>query len=175
MKNNKLKKYLLLSGLIVALVAVAVVNFLISNGVNNNQTADADIPEVDGAIQADDLAVLSSGDYFNDYRVNRESQRQEEVAYLDSIIENEKSDMETIKEAQNQKIELVRVMEAELTIEGLLASGGFSQAIVTVKQGSVNVVINEESITKEQAAKILDIVRQETGEPAQNIKIILQG
>lgn len=175
MKNNKLKKYLLLSGLIVALVAVAVVNFIIGNGVNNNQTADADVPEVEGAIQADDLAVLSSGDYFNDYKVNRESQRQTEVAYLDSIIENEKSDMDTIKEAQNQKIEIVRVMEAELTIEGLLASGGFSQAIVTVKQGSVNVVINEESITKEQAAKILDLVRQETGEPAQNIKIILQG
>lgn len=175
MKNNKLKKYLLLSALIVALVAVAVVNFLIQNGVNNNQTADAEIPEVEGAIQADDLAVLSSGDHFNDYKVNRENQRQTEVAYLDSIIENEKSDMETIKEAQNQKIEIVRVMEAELTIEGLLASGGFSKAIVTVKQGSVNVVINEESITKEQAAKILDIVRQETGEPAQNIKIILQG
>lgn len=175
MKNNKLKKYLLLSGLIVALVAVAVVNFLIGNGVNNNQTADADVPEVEGAIQEDDLAVLSSGDYFNDYKVNRESQRQTEVAYLDSIIENEKSDMDTIKDAQNQKIEIVRVMEAELTIEGLLASGGFSQAIVTVKQGSVNVVINEEAISKEQAAKILDIVRQETGEPAQNIKIILQG
>ena len=175
MKKDKLKKYLLLSGLIVALVAVAAVNFLIGSGASKNTTADVDTGEIEGAMQADDLAVLSSGDYFNDYKVNRESRRETEILYLDSIIENDKSDMDTIKDAQNQKIEIVRIMEAELTIEGLLASGGFADAIVTVQQGSVNIVVNEQEITKEQAAKILDIVREQTGERAQNIKIILQG
>jgi stage III sporulation protein AH len=65
-------------------------------------------------------------------------------------------------------------MENELTIEGLLTASGFDDAIVTVQTGSVNVVIKAKEITKEEAAKILDIVRQETGESAQNIKVMLQ-
>ena len=65
-------------------------------------------------------------------------------------------------------------MESELKIEGLLVASGFSDAIVTVQEGSVNVVIKAAEISKEQAAKILEIVKDETGEPAQNIKIILQ-
>lgn len=175
MKNKKTKKYLLLAGLVVALVAVGYVNFAVGNSADNSNLANVEGIEIEGALQADDLAVMSAGDYFNEYRVNRESVRKTEVAYLDSIIDNEKSDMDTIKDAQNQKMEIVRIMEAELTIEGLLASSGFAGAIVTVQTGSVNVVINEKSISKEQAAQILEIVREQTSEPASNIKIILQG
>lgn len=174
MKNNKLKKVLLLSGLILALVAVAVVNYFIGTGANKDNIADSDVPEVEDALQADDLAVMS-GDYISDYRENRESKRNTEIALLDSIIDNERSDMEEVKDAQNQKIEIVKIMESELKIEGLLASSGFSQAVVVIKTGSVNVVVGEEAITKEQAAQILEIVREQTGEPAQNIKILLQG
>ena len=65
-------------------------------------------------------------------------------------------------------------MENKLTIEGLLVASGFEDAIVTVQTGSVNVVLKAKEITKEQAAKILEIVRQETGESPQNIKIMLQ-
>ncbi len=101
--------------------------------------------------------------------------RETEVAYLDSIIANEKSDAETLKDAQSQKTQIVERMESELTIEGLLMAAGFEDAIVTVQKGSVNVVIKGAQISKEDAAKVLEIVRAETGEPAQNIKVILQG
>jgi stage III sporulation protein AH len=172
MKNNKVKKYLLLTGLIVVLVAVGYINFALGNGAGKNVAAAT--PEIEGALQADDVAVISSQDYFEDYKANRANVRDTEVAYLDSIISNSNSDAETVKDAQDQKIEIVRSMESELTIEGLLVASGFSDAIVTVQEGSVNVVIKAAEISKEQAAKILEIVKDETGEPAQNIKIILQ-
>lgn len=177
MKNKKTGKYLLLAGLIVVLVAVGYINFAIVNNPGEDQMAGADGEEIaiDGALQADDLAVMSTEDYFKDYKTNRQSVRTTEVAYLDSIISNENSDMETVKDAQNQKIEIVAVMEAELKIEGLLAASGFTDAIITIQKGSVNVVIKAKEISKEQAAKILEIVRKETNEPAQNIKVILQG
>ena len=177
MKNKKTKKYLLLAGLIVVLIAVGYVNFLIGSDAAKETVADTgdEEIEIDGALQADDLAVMSTEDYFSNYRLSRQSTRETEIAYLDSIIENEKSDADTVKDAQSQKIEIVRIMEAELTIEGLLAAGGFADAIVTVQTGSVNVVLDTQQITKEEAAKILDIVREQTGEPAQNIKVILQG
>ena len=177
MKNKKVRNYLLLGGLIIVLVAVGYVNYIIGND-SESYTAEAqeeETVEIEDALQADDLAVMSTEEYFSSYKANRESVRDEEIAYLDSIIDNENSDEETLKDAQSQKIEIVRAMEAELTIEGLLVAIGFSDAIVTVQEGSVNVVLNKEEISAEEAAKILEIVREETDEPAQNIKVILQG
>jgi len=110
MKNKKTGKYLLLAGLIVVLIAVGYINFALVNNPGTDQVA-ADTEEIviDGALQADDLAVMSTEDYFEEYKMKRESVRVTEVAYLDSIISNEKSDMETVKDAQNQKIEIVGV------------------------------------------------------------------
>lgn len=173
MKNSKVRKYLLLTGLIVVLVAVGYINFSLGNGPGKD-LATAPTNKIEGALQADDIAVISSQDYFVDFKETRESRRDTEIALLDSIISNENSDAEAVKDAQDQKIAIVRSMESELKIEGLLVASGFSDAIVTVQEGSVNVVIKAAEITKEQAAKILEIVKDETGEPAQNIKIILQ-
>ena len=172
MKNSKVKKYLLLTGLIVVLVAVGYINFALGN--NGAKDVAAATPEIEGALQNDDVAVINSQNYFEDYKANRENRRDTEIALLDSIISNKDSDAEAIKDAQDQKIEIVRSMESELTIEGLLVASGFSDAIVTVQDGSINVVIKAAEISKEQAAKVLEIVKDETGEPAQNIKIILQ-
>ncbi len=178
MKNKKMGRYLLLAGLIVLLAGVGYLNYALGTGAQPENVADAaDLPgeEIEGALSADDLAVMSTENYFKDYKANRESVRDTEVAYLDSIISSDKSDKETVQDAQDQKIEIVQQMESELTIEGLVMAAGFEDAIVTVQKGSVNVVIKAAEITKEDAAKILEIVRQETGEPAQNIKVMLQG
>lgn len=177
--NKKTGRYLLLAGLIVLLGGVGYLNYALGNGADTNTVVDAaamESPgaEVEGALSADDLAVMSTENYFEDYKANRESVRNTEVAYLDSIISNENSDNETVQDAQDQKIEIVQRMESELKIEGLVMASGFDDAIVTVQQGSVNVVIKADQISKEDAAKVLEIVRQETGEPAQNIKVILQ-
>ena len=174
MKNSKTKKYLLLTGLIVVLIAVGYINFALGNGATNNVAANSSSsPKISGALSADDLAVMSSAS-FDDYKANRQNVRDTEVAYLDSIISDTKSDTATIKDAQDQKMEIVQSMESELKIEGLLVASGFSDAVVTVQTGSVNVVLKATEISKEQAAEVLEIVKNQTGEAAQNIKIILQ-
>jgi len=177
MKNKKVGRYLLLAGLVVVLIGVGYLNYALGTAPKDDTTAqagDVNDSEIEGAMSADDLAVMSSDNYFEDYKANRQSVRDKEVSYLDSIISDKNSDAEMLKDAQDQKIEIVQQMENELTIEGLLMAGGFDDAIVTVQSGSVNVVIKAKEITKEEAAKILEIVRQETGESAQNIKVMLQ-
>ena len=176
MKNKKVGKYLLLAGLILVLVAVGAINYIISSNAGKNQTAaETASSDIEGAMQADDLSVMAGVDDFTAYKAERESKRETEVAYLDTIIDNENTDAATLQDAQEQKMAIVAAMESELQIEELLvATCGFDNAIVTVQEGSVNVVINTNEITAEQAAKILEIVQDETGEPAQNIKILLQ-
>ncbi len=172
MKNKKAGKYLLLAGLIIVLVAVGYINYVISSNADK-QAAEASPSDVVGAMQADDLPAMAGINDFSAFKTDRESKRETEVAYLDSIIDNENSDAETLKDAQEQKMAIVAAMESELKIEGLLVASGFSDAIVTVKDGSVTVVIDASQLTKEEAAKVLEVVQQETNEPAQNIKILL--
>ena len=174
MKNKKAGRYLLLAGLILVLVAVGVANYLISSNAGEKTAVQSTPSDIEGALQADDLSVMAGVDDFTTFKAERASKRETEVAYLDSIIDNTNTDAATLQDAQEQKMAIVAAMEAETNIEGLLvASCGFENVIVTVQDGSVNVVIDADSITSEEAAKILEIVQQETGEPAQNIKILL--
>lgn len=119
--------------------------------------------------------AAETGSFFKDYRSERNSVRAQEVAYLDSIIQNTATKQETLDEAQARKLELTDMMEKEVTVEGLLRAKGFSQAIVTLSPESVNVVVADASVTSQQAAQILQIVQNETGQPAQNVKIIPAG
>ena len=113
--------------------------------------------------------------FFATFREERESVREKEIEYLDSIITNENSDKESLKDAQDQKIELTRIMEKEMVIEGMLKAKEIEDAVVTIRTGSINVVVSLDEITDAQAAQILDIVRRETSETAENIKIIPAG
>jgi len=169
--KTKARKYLLLTGLIVALVAIGYVNFALSGSPSGTAMATPS-PKASGALSAGDLSVMSGS--FEEYKANRENRRDTEIAYLDSIISNAKSDSEQIKEAQAQKMDIVKAMESELKLEGLLVAAGFKDAIVTVQAGSVNVVLKASEITQEQAAQVLEIVQKQTGEKPQNIKIIMQ-
>ena len=170
MKN--MKSYILIGVLVVVLGVAAYLNF--SMGAKP-QPAMSELEASEKLNLGDELPVIASGDYATNYKEQREATRQEEIAYLDSIIDNEKTDKETLTDAQQQKIETVRSMEKELVVEGLLGAKGFENAIVTVHTGSVNVVVRQSEIDDAQAAQILDIVQKETGESAKNVKIILQG
>jgi stage III sporulation protein AH len=174
------KKYILIGLLVLVLIGAGYLNYALGKGgdtpsdlakasISGNGTA---VGQKSGELE---LPVMSTGDYFADYKQNRENVRQKEITTLDSIIDNDKSDQETLKDAQEQKMDIVNSMEKELTIEGLLNAKGFTDAIVTVHSGAVNVVVKLKEITEQQAAQILDIVQKETSEPAKNIKIILQG
>ena len=119
--------------------------------------------------------VSDVGAFFSDYRSERNSVRAQQVAYLDSIIQNSATQQDVLSQAQTQKIELTDRMEKEVTVEGLLRAKGFEQAIVTLSDESVNVVVSDAQLNEAQVAQILEIVQSETGESAQNVKIIPAG
>ena len=177
MKNNK--NLFLVIGLVALLVVVAIINYSLSDGTMKNleEAADSGSQINDDGLKSTDLQVpvIATGDSLNAYKVDRQDVRLKEVAYLDSIIENEKTDQEVLNEAQRQKIEITKTMEIELTVEGLIKAKGYDDAIVTVQATSVNVVVRAESLSEKQAAEILDIVKTETGKPSNVIKIMPQG
>lgn len=111
--------------------------------------------------------------YFEDFRDERNTVRGQEIDYLRMIINAEDSDKETLQNAQSRLMELVESMEREFSIESMIRSKGFLDAAVTLRNNSISVVIKGESLSDEEVARILDIVRGETGAPASKIKISL--
>ena len=128
-----------------------------------------------GLLQGETAAVsvsapMAQGSFFDMYRSERDSVRTQELAYLDAIVAQGGDEM-TLSEAQKQKMTLVGCMESELNTENLIRAKGFEEVIVSMHNGSVNVIVDADALTDEQVAQILDIVLRQTGETAENIKV----
>ncbi|MGI6192998.1 MAG: SpoIIIAH-like family protein [Christensenellales bacterium] len=174
------KKRILTIGGCALLIAVAVwANMTLSTNVANRiKTADdtpnafeGDLPQqsadVEGTVEAG-----AEDDYFAVFKANRDATREKELEYLSEMIADENTDSDTKTSAQEQKLALIDAMEKEMVIEGLLQAKGFKGVAVTVKKGSVNIVVDRESMSDTEIAQILDIAITETGEPAENIKVL---
>lgn len=112
------------------------------------------------------------GNFFETYRVDRQTTRDQTILYLDAIIGNEASSAEAIANAEASKLELTKNMEVELVLEGLIKSLGFEDAVVTNSTENVNIIVKAKELTSEQAAKILDVVLTETEKEATSVRII---
>ena len=150
------KKVIVLSVMVALLVATGVLNWAL----NDRLTADP----VDANVVTETCIAA--------YRSDREATRESEFLYLDAIISSETSSAEAKTAAEEQKLDLVERMEKELQLETLVKSKGFEDAIVTVSDSGVNVVVGAAEVTDAQAAQIYDIVQSETTFKAADVKII---
>ncbi len=130
--------------------------------------------EVDGELfePGQEAMAMSSAAAFASFRASRDSKRVSELEVLESIIVNANTSSEQIAEAQAQKLSIVDSMEKEVTVEGLIRMIGFTEAVVTIHRGSVNVVLDKPALSEAEVAQVLDICVRETGEDVGNIKIM---
>ncbi len=156
-----------LLGVALLLCGAIVANFVIGNNVDRDG-AEATLPG--GDEDAVSTGATGTAGFFASFRSDRDTTREQEIEYLDAIIE-QGADQETLADAQQQKLDIVDSMEKELTVESLLKAKGFADAAVTLHRGAVNVILSAESLTEEQVAQVLDIVMRETGEPAESVKV----
>ena len=166
-----IRKYAVLLVAGALLVGAVVLNIRLNQG-TEPVLAQGEPETEDAGMQA--AVEQTDADYFASFRAERDAVRATEIEYLDEVIAVSYSDAETLADAQAQKLALVENMEAEFTIENLLRAKGFSDAAVTFHKGSVNVVVDCPQLSSEQVAQILDVVTRETGESADNIKILSQ-
>lgn len=119
-------------------------------------------------------AVLTSGEasaVVAEAKVTREQVRAKNKEDLLAIIDNQSLSDEQKTEAVNQMVEMTDLAEKEAAAETLLASKGFSEAVVSLTSDSADVVVDAAELTDANRAQIEDIITRKTGVAAQNIVI----
>lgn len=116
-------------------------------------------------------AVLTSG-IVAEAKVTREQVRAQNKETLLEIINNEKLGEDQKSQAVAQMIEMTKTAELEATVETMLLSKGFSEAVVTLTEKGADVVVNKKELSDANRAQIEDIVTRKTGIAPENIVIV---
>lgn len=114
---------------------------------------------------------IDSSTYIVDMKMTREKQRNELTEKLNEIINNPSTTDEAKVEASNMKVEMVKNSDKELQLENLLLAKGYKDAIVYINEGKVNVVVNMEEITQNDANKIFELIGSQENINRENIKL----
>lgn len=156
MKNKK--KVIVLSCMIALLAITAVFNFVLTTG----------------TIEADQSLLVSSANYFAQYRNERLTTRNEELLQLDAIIASAEENSEEKADALAMKLELTSITEKELLLESLIKAYGFEDAVVVIglESENVNVIAKTQELTTDDAVIIYSIVAEEANVSPENVKII---
>ena len=157
LKANR-KKIIVVCSMVALLIGTGCLNYFLNVKTTNNNS--------------DDVVQNQEQSFFETYRTDRESTRNQEIAYLDEIIASASSTETAIVDAESQKLNITSSMETELVLEGLIKAKGFKDCIVTMSTENVNIVVMDEDLTLEEAAQILNIVETETSFSAPDVVII---
>ena len=115
---------------------------------------------------------MAKASFIVDMKMEREKGRAELIESLNEIVNNPSTNDKTREQASNMKLQLVKDQEMELKIEDLLSAKGFNEPLVYISNGTANIVVNEEKLVKEDAAKIFDLVAAEAKVEYDNIKLM---
>lgn len=153
---SKKKKIIILATMFVLLVATGYLNIVLNGG----------------AATVTNSENVVTGNFFVTYRADRQSTRDEEMAYYDAIIASATASAEAKANAEAKKQELVNNMEMELVTEGLIRARGFEDVIVTNSNSAINVIVKSTELTSGEVAQIVSIVKEQCNASLENIKII---
>lgn len=155
---SKRKKIFMLAGMVLLLAVTAYLNFALAAKADNND---------------DDL--ITAGSFFTQYRSERQSTRNQEVTYLDAIINTTQAEYASQRQtAMDQKLKLISVMEQELAVENILKGKGYEDVVVTIgiTNNKANIIIKTAELTKQDTAQIYNTMLEQTEIKADDIRII---
>ena len=139
---------------------------LIKEKAESSQNAAGKNSETAGSTETIGGAVLTQAqvsEYVAGARMEREQTHSKTKESLNEIINSDSVGESAKKEAVDKLAELADIMEKEAATEQLLASKGFENAVVSIGDDSVDVVLNYEELSSADRAQIEDIVTRKTG------------
>ena len=121
----------------------------------------------------DDAKQTSENDYFAQARLSRQTARDEALTMLKETAADEKADEDAKKAASERMAEIANDTVKEERAESRIKAKGYDDAVVYIAEDAVSVVIAapKDGLKAADAAAISEIVMNETGAPAEQIRI----
>ena len=112
--------------------------------------------------------------YFSTARLNRQQARDNALSLLQEAAEDEKADQAAVDEANAAIQTMADYTMTEAQIENLITAKGYTDCVAFLGEDSISVVVSatENGMTDSDAARIGEIVMEQTGLSADQIKII---
>ena len=123
------------------------------------------------AIMVESDAVVP--EYFAEAKVERENARAKSQDMLYELMAQEDTPDEEKSEAAKKILELQKRIENEAAAEAMIKAKGFDEAYVRIYDDCVDVIVDRQEITQQEAAQIQDILTRITGLGADKIRISL--
>lgn len=108
--------------------------------------------------------------FFSSSKLKREQTRAKNKELFMSLIDDENISKEQKQEAVNGVLDMTAIAEKENVTETLLEAKGFS-SVVTILDGTVEVVVNAATLSDQDVAVIEDTVKRKTGIKVEHITI----
>lgn len=117
-------------------------------------------------------AVLTNvGTFSANAKLQREQLRAKNKEMLLDMINNQNLSESQKSDVTNEMLHMTEIAELENEVETLLEAKGFTGAVVTIDDSSVDVVVSMIDVTDKQRAQIEDVVKRKTNIPVSNIII----
>lgn len=164
------KNISLIAGLVLVVCLAVYINWRYSDTVESGLLT----PEERQAEEYGEAEFVNSSKsgYFEQARLTRQVTRDDAIEQLESIVENESAAQKAKDDALSVIAAYAKYTETEGRIENLIKAKGFEECVVIISSDSVSVVIKSKDLTEDAAAKITDIVVQEAGVRAAQLRII---
>lgn len=154
------------------------------NQTADNQTSEPDTQETaqsleeNGEARAPGEAIMVESDavvpeYFAEAKVERENARAKSQDMLYQLMAQADTPDEEKSEAAQKILELQKRIENEAAAEAMIKAKGFDEVYVRIYDDCVDVIVDREEITQQEAAQIQDILTRITGLGADKIRISL--
>jgi stage III sporulation protein AH len=134
-------------------------------------TTSTEVSSKENAGEAVLVSNTVNGSFFEEAKLSREQTRAKNKETLTSLVNNDNVSDTQKEKAMNEIVKMTTISEKETATENLLAAKGFEEAVVTISDDSVDVIVNAENLTEQQIAQIADVVKRKTECSADKIVI----
>lgn len=121
----------------------------------------------------DNIGKTESDDsYFVSAELNRERSREEALETLQVVIDSAETMPDVKDKALDRMISIASEIETEALVEEMIKAKGFEECLAVMTGDNINVIVKTPGLLTSEVAQITEIVMEETGFTAENIKIV---
>ncbi len=139
-----------------------------------SNTDDALLSGTEEDAQQTQADSIEQTGYFSSARLNRQQARDSALSLLQEAAADETADQAMIDEANASIQTMATNTLAEAQIENLVTAKGYADCVCFINNASASIVVatSDVGLTDSDTARIMEIVKEETGLNATQIKII---